>query len=343
MTQRRVTVMAHFDPGVQLAPHVRRFLREVTLMSDETTLVTTSGVGAEGLAWAESHGVRVLERENVGHDFMSYQMGLAQSTIDDDTEVLVCNDSFVGTTIPLPEIWRRMAGSPANLWGMTSSLEQLRYPDGTTREGPVTEHVQSYFLVFRPGVGTSAAFRTFWGDVAPLPDKLAVIDRYEIGLTETLVAAGYRFDAFYKPTVAESWRALRRSVWWYHAYAFVAHQRWTGARWVATQIPRRGRRLNYNPTILSADAVFSGRLPLVKTQVLRDDPARLGADRLLDGCEAAFPEVFEGVRAYIERTEVAYRAMRPEPEVDPEGVWLLSQPGVVAGFEMMKYRTPLDA
>ena len=70
----------------------------------------------------------------------------------------------------------------------------------------------------------------------------------------------------------------------------------------------RQRRRRWNPTILLVDRVLEGRLPVVKLQVFREDPGRLGADRLLVRCEGRFPELFAQVRPYLERTAASYAA-----------------------------------
>lgn len=338
MPQRRVAVMAHFDPGEQLAPHVRRYLAQVKIMCDEATLVSTSGVGAEGRAWAEALGVRVIERENVGYDFASYAVGLAASTVDLDTEVFITNDSFVGPTVPLQEIWQIMSESRADFWGLTRSYERVTYLDGSFSEED-REHIQSFFMVFRPVVANSAVFKRFWDEVTPQDEKAAIIDTHEIGLSQALLDDGFSLDAYFKPSVAECWLAQQRDVWWRRPDAFEGRPRTAGWGWIARHFWRRNFRLHFNPSLLLADAVFSGRLPVVKLQILREDPASLGADDFLSACERTFPTVFEGVRSYLARTEAVYAEARGEND-EPTPPRPYEVPGRERGFARMRYRTP---
>lgn len=336
MSQRRVAVMAHFDPGQQLAPHVRRYLGQVARHADQTTLVSTSGVGAEGLGWAEANGVHVIERDNTGYDFASYATGLAASDVDLDTEVFITNDSFVGTTVPLPEIWQRMAASPADFWGMTRSIETVTHPDGTTTEEG-REHIQSFFMVFRPQAANAAEFKRFWREVSPQEGKSNIIANHEVGLSQRLLADGFTLDASFKPTLADIWLAQRRGIWWQHRDAFGRHPLVAGLRTTVRNFRTRNTRLHFNPSLLLADAVFSGRLPLVKFQVLREDPATLGAGQFLTDLEQRFPTQFEGVREYLERTEPVYRAARGEADDWESPIPEPGAPGY-GGFERMRYR-----
>ena len=284
--------MAHFDPDALLAEHVRRFVDELATVCDRVVLVTTSGVGADGHEWARARPfLEVVQRPNEGHDFMSYRHGLEVARVEPDHEVVICNDSFVGVTTSLSRVWRRMARRRCDFWGLTSNTE-------------IAPHVQSYFMVFRPPVVASEVFRSFWGEVAVLPDKKQVIHSYEVGLSRRLVDAGYEASAYFRPHLLDTWTALTRVTWRARPDALAAG-RWAEARTVAREL-RGERRDRWNPTIVLADRVLDGRLPVAKLQVFREDPGRLGAESLLTRCEDRFPEMFSGVRAYLERTAPSY-------------------------------------
>ena len=319
MTSRRVAVMAHFDPGAQVAPHVRRFVGQLLQACDEVTLVSTSGVGDDGRAWAsEQPRLCLIERENVGYDFVSYATGLAASKTTADTEVVFCNDSFVGLTVPIGQVWQRMQASRADFWGMTQSTELGR-------------HVQSYFLVCRPQVVASAAFADFWAGVAVLPDKWAVVREYEVGFSQRLTEAGFTGAAYFTLNPLDWTLGQARNLWWRDPGAFERHPvlALTPLSWV------RGRGdehlTTWNAATMCADAVFTGRLPLVKLQVLRDDPAALGADGLLAACVRTFPDAFAGVADYLARAASCYDA-NPARE--------LPTPRLRQAFARLRYRTP---
>ena len=67
---------------------------------------------------------------------------------------------------------------------------------------------------------------------------------------------------------------------------------------------------SWNPSYVFWDAALDGRLPFTKIEVLRDDPYRMGNDRILATLERAHPEAFDGVREYIDRTRDQIRQLR---------------------------------
>jgi hypothetical protein len=77
------------------------------------------------------------------------------------------------------------------------------------------------------------------------------------------------------------------------------------------------REPTWNPTYVLWDAVFDGRLPFVKLEVLRDDPYEIGKEKALARLEEAYPEQLAGVREYLDRTREEFRLLRGLEPVDP--------------------------
>ncbi|WP_244932244.1 rhamnan synthesis F family protein [Nocardioides sp. W7] len=286
---RRLAVLAHFDPTGQLAPHVDRNIDALTATFDDVVVVTTAALAPDARERLRSRPVRLIERENVGYDFLSYQVGLASAgDLTAYDEVLICNDSFIGPLRSYDRLLDDMADDPADFWGLTAS-EQLR------------PHVQSYFTCFRAPVLADPEFQRFWAEMKPLSRRWKVVRRYEVGLSERLHQAGLRSAAYFRPSADDRRTARRRQAW--AAALRVGAPR---SRADLAELRDRGSR-PWNPTIVLADRVLAdARLPMVKLEVLRHDPFRLGADRLLDRCEQLFPEAFDGVRRHLELTAAHY-------------------------------------
>jgi hypothetical protein len=283
----RLAVMAQFDPRGTLAPHVRRQVQALAGAVDDLVVVSTSRLSDESRSFLTRHA-RLLERENVGYDFLSYRAGLEAFDLEAYDEVTVCNDSYVGPLTDYPSIFAAMAGRPVDFWGL-SETDRVKH------------HVQSFFVTFRPSATTSEAFRDFWSGTEVLADRSAVIRRYEVGMSRRLYRAGLVSDAYFAETDHDRRVARRRVRWW--------ALRRTGlptSRSSATLLRARSA-VPWNPSIALADrALEQGRLPYVKIDTLRYDPYGLGAGRLLDLCEQRYPEAFEGVREYLTDTAASY-------------------------------------
>lgn len=290
----RLAVLATYDTEGRLWPHVRRQI-EAYAATAELIVVSAGGLRDEDRAWAQARA-RVVERDNRGYDFASYQAGLdVAGELGRFDLIVLANDSFIGPVVPLEEIFEEMAGRGVDFWGLTRNQE-------------MDDHVQSYFVGFTPAAVTSEAFAAFWRDFEPLDDRAEVIVRYEVGLTRRLAEAGLTYDAYFVPRAHEHRRARARRSWMGvnitldpdndpHLLPATTAE-WNLVRNIGNQPP--------NPCNTMADSVLdAGRLPIVKIETLRDDPYALDAEALLRHCEQAYPDAFAGVRDYLDETREA--------------------------------------
>lgn len=297
----RLAVMAHYDPRGLLGPHVRRHVLALLQAVDELVVVSTADLGESERAWLGQR-CRLVVRRNFGYDFFSYKVGLeASPDLGSFDEVVLCNDTFVGPLSDYTQILQSMAEVPVDFWGLSAS----------DRKRP---HLQSFFVCFRSWVVGSRAFAEFWRDLVPLDDRLQVIHRYEIGLTTSLEAAGFRWQPYFVEQDRDRALARRRMAWWsaHRPHRPPGRRRAMRYLWNTARAP-------WNPAIGLADvALDAGRLPYVKLDTLRYDPYGLGADTLLTLCEQRFAASFAGVRQMLEETAPFYptreeERLRPTP------------------------------
>ena len=308
----RLAVLATYDTEGRLWPHVRHQI-EAYAAAAEVIVVSAGDLRDEDRAWAETRA-RVVERGNNGYDFASYQAGLdAAGDLARFDLVLLANDSFIGPVVPVEQIIEEMAARGVDFWGLT-------------RNGEMGDHVQSYFVGFTPRAVASEAFGEFWRDFEPIDDRGEVIKRYEVGMTRRLADAGLSYDSYFVPRALERRRGRARRSWMGVNITFDPDTDphllpnkladWALVRNIAVQPP--------NPCNTMADSVLDGgRLPIVKIETLRDDPYALDAEALLWHCERAYPEVFAGVRDYLDLTREArgrqltkVEPLTPERRVD---------------------------
>ena len=144
----------------------------------------------------------LLTRRNIGLDFGAWRMALRALSLPrpDTNRILLINDSVYGPLLPLAPLLARMPANGADLWGLTDSQER-------------GWHLQSYFLLAGPTLIRSPIWRSFWRGVVPLPFKRWTVGRYEVGLSQRVLKAGFSARALFphtsvaNPTLGE-WRAL---------------------------------------------------------------------------------------------------------------------------------------
>lgn len=280
--------MAQFDVHGLVAPHVRRNIEALGSAFDRIIVVSTSDLTASSEAWLSSR-TEIIRRANFGYDFWSWREGLAAvDELDTYGAVAILNDTFVGPLRSYSSLFAEMDSQPVDYWGLTACER-------------VAPHLQGNFVVFRPWVVASSAFREFWARMVPISDRSQVIRRYEVGLSQCLQAAGFRSASYFLPTKEDEVAARRRVAWWAeHRSSRESHSR-------PPKSVVRARGLEpYNPVYALADRALDGRLPLVKIDTLRHDPYKLGADALLSKFERRYPHEFSGVREFLNRTASHY-------------------------------------
>lgn len=123
------------------------------------------------------------------YDFGSWQELASQmgwSSIETYDELILCNDSCYGPLSPLSRLFETMESKDIDFWGMTESSELL------------TRHLQSYFLVFRNNVIRSGILKQFFSGVRKQQIFWNYVVKYEIFITQMLVNAGFKFEAYLK-------------------------------------------------------------------------------------------------------------------------------------------------
>jgi len=183
----RVCVYVHWDGAGEVRDHVVHHVSSLAAAGLSVVFVTNSGA-LRPAAMAALQGVcaGVLVRRNVGYDFGAWREGFATLALPrPDTEMVVmANDSVYGPIRPIEPLLAQIDFTQADVWGCTESW-QTRY------------HLQSYLIAFSPRVVASDAWTRFWSTVRPTWSKHWLIRLYEIGLTQTLLKAGFTCRAIW--------------------------------------------------------------------------------------------------------------------------------------------------
>lgn len=202
----RTAVVAHFATTEAVTLSFATLVRELRTAGYHVVVVSSASASGR-LQWGNTplDGVTVLRKPNVGYDFGSWAVGLARfPEIAAHERVILTNDSLLGPFASLAPLLTRLADSPADVWGLTETLQFVR-------------HIQSYFLAFRGGALQERPLAQFWGDVRHYGEKQLVIQRGELALARLLAREGFSMDAAFpaqsvaraedNPTLA-GWRGL---------------------------------------------------------------------------------------------------------------------------------------
>ncbi len=263
----RLALYAHYSGTAGLAPSTLFCLRKVRDLGHEICLISNSPIPRPEQVLLQDVCSRVIQRENVGYDFLMWRQGMAEYDLKTVEELLLINSSVIGPLHPLAPLWDNPAASQCDFWGLTDNDE-------------IGRHLQSYFLVFRRKVLQSEHFMEFWRSVLPYKDKLQMIRSYEVGLTRWLEEHGFTWRPIFAQEHIRSLFFKRRSF----------------ARRVSDRYHRRG--IPQNTAALLPDLLLECGMPFLKTSLLHTrSPWKVDPDvavKLLESSSLP-PEVLEEV------------------------------------------------
>lgn len=205
--------------------------------------------------------------------------GLTRLDVPAYDEILFTNSSVYGPLWPMDACLATAAARRCDLWGMTVS-----------REPEV--HLQSYFMGMSRRLLASDFGRRLWQGVRPVPTKRNAIDAYELRWMTDCVTDGFAvhalFDGRMHPQVPIVERLSNMASWppW--------HKR-------VRKYRRSIRRPTYNPTHLQWKQVLQAGVPMLKVDLLRDNPVGIDAGRIYRWlrCHTSYP--VEIIRHHLDR------------------------------------------
>lgn len=254
----RCCVFAHFDKDDVVDDYVLHYLRSLGRVSSNIIFVSTSRLSADTLEQLKETCHVVIVRENIGHDFMSWQVGIHSLTaIDDYDELVICNDSVYGPFYGLEDIFSTMQGKSCDFWSLTENHG-------------ISYHLQSYFLVFRKAVLRSSEFRKFWESVHSVRPKQQIVQQFEVGLSQLLLQANFKPEVYihYQPGI---WSVVQNIDIPLMLKSPVAALRLLAK--VLKTVSQRRSAIDRNPTHIAwKELIVRHKMPFIKIELLRDNP-----------------------------------------------------------------------
>ena len=274
-TARRLCFFAHYHQDGILAPHALHYLRAIKAAGFTIVVLSTAKLGAQEQYTLYSMGIDLVLRENTGMDFGGWIEACQRFFPIEAQLLLLANDSVYGPLGKLTDFLDQLLSHDADFYGAVESLE-------------IQPHLQSWFVLLRPAAYRSRAFAELMcSPMQEMADKLALVKRYEVGLTRRLVDAGLRYHAAFPPS---GWSRLARM----HPYN-PAHLLWR--EMIAAGVPflkvelLRLNRMRVTDTSDWREAVGAHAPELVP--LIEEDLARRGAEPLpCFGTMSAWPAIY---------------------------------------------------
>lgn len=190
--RKRIAVFASYSSDGFLPPQVLPYLAGLKSLTKAIVVVCDNDLAPGEREKLIPFAAHVIVGRHGEYDFGSYKRGTLwaceNGLLTDADDLILCNDSCYGPVGSFAPMFATMEARELDFWGATDS-HQFSY------------HLQSYWVVLSHKVFSSDAFKSFIEGVKKQKNVQEVIHNYEIGMTKTLIAAGFTAGAMVKNTL----------------------------------------------------------------------------------------------------------------------------------------------
>ncbi len=188
-SHKRYAIFAGYNPNGIIEPYIITYLKGLNEVTDGIVYITDSPLQPDEAKKLKS--INIIHQKHIRHheyDWGSYKRGFNwlknNGYLDIADELIFANDSCYAPLTSFKPMFREMSKrKDLDFWG---DLQNTHF----------TNHVQSYFMVFRKPIITSKAFDHFINSITHQPDSSLYILKYEIELTPMLESLGYKWDSY---------------------------------------------------------------------------------------------------------------------------------------------------
>jgi rhamnosyltransferase len=198
---KNLVIFVHFNKKNSLKKHVLYSLQSIRQQYDEIVVISNSGMSKRNTALLKRHCDSLIFRKNHGYDFAAWRDGMKHmgwDKLEQFDSITLMNDTSYFPIFPMNNVYKKFdQNRDIDFWGASIHAATSTGMPGTN--GPVDEHIQSYFMCFKKNVVHSRIFQEFWENIEDLVRVEDVINRYETKLTFILKKAKFKYDAIYNP------------------------------------------------------------------------------------------------------------------------------------------------
>ena len=190
----KLAIFAHYDKRNEIQDYVVEYLRGLKEVAHNIIFVSDSDVPQEELSKISNYVSHSIVGRHNEYDFGSYKRGylwaLDNDILKNYKELIFANDSCYAPLFPFSTMFEKMKDTKADYWGATINDNKHYKTD------EIRNHVQSFFMVFKPQIFNSKHFENFMRSIKKQKEKKDGINKYEIGLSIYLQENGYNLDCY---------------------------------------------------------------------------------------------------------------------------------------------------
>ena len=184
----RYVVFAGYNKHGKIAPYVISYLKGLNEISDGVVYIADSPLKKKEQQKLKGLVIHTEHKRHNEYDFGSYKRGFKwlrdNGYLEKADELVFANDSTYAPMQSFKPMFKKMTQrKDLDFWGNTQNTF-------------FTNHLQTYFIVFRKNIIRSKAFANFLNQIKHQPHSTMYITKYETKLTPLLESLGYKWDSY---------------------------------------------------------------------------------------------------------------------------------------------------
>ena len=187
---KRLCVFSFYDRDGIVDSYVEYLLDSLAENVSDLFIVVNGSIIVESEKKLKKYTSNIIIRANKGFDAGAY-FDLLVTIIGKEQlkkwdEVILCNDTFYGPFFPFKDILSDMNAKENDFWGLSYV------------ENNITNHIQSYFLVFRKKIIQNGDLFEYFNTYVDAETQIIsdVYAFFEVGILDYLTRCGYQFGVF---------------------------------------------------------------------------------------------------------------------------------------------------
>lgn len=186
---KRYAVFAGYNKDGTIAPYVITYLKALNEVTNGVVYIADSPLKEGEVEKLKDLTLYTQHIRHNEYDWGSYKRGYnwlkRKGYLAHTDELIFANDS---TYAPI-------GGSFKPMFDKMDKQKELDFW-GNSQNQAFTPHIQSYFMVIRRPLLTTAKFRSFLNSISHQPDASMYITEYEVKFTPLLASLGYKWDTY---------------------------------------------------------------------------------------------------------------------------------------------------
>lgn len=200
--KKRIAFYVHYNKNSVISESDLDSLKAYKKIFDTIVFISNSPLQDEQTALIQTLCQKIIFRENVGFDFAAWKQGIEEFGYDNIKEydqLALVNNSTFAPVFDIKNVFGKMEKQNVDFWGITlfPEIAEKKY----LKANKITEHLQSYFVVFEKKVIESTALKEFFDHLKMSAEFTDAVLNGEVELTKFMAQKGYT----YAPYLTESY------------------------------------------------------------------------------------------------------------------------------------------